>query len=106
MSHIADQTYLRKQYQNASNLNDRIQLHVRFSTNRYDFQQWVFDHLKLAPHSRVLEVGCGPGSLWRPNLARIPEDWQITLSDFSPGMLEAARQSLVGARPFAFQDAD
>jgi len=106
MSQIADQNYLRTQYQNASNLNDRIQLHVRFSTNRYDFHKWVFDQLRLAPNSRVLEAGCGPGSLWRPNLARIPESWEITLTDFSPGMLEEARQNLAGARPFAFQVAD
>ena len=70
MSIISNQTYLREQYKNAANLNDRIQLHVRFSTNPYDFHMWVFDQLKLGPDSRVLELGCGPGSLWRPNLAR------------------------------------
>jgi ubiquinone/menaquinone biosynthesis C-methylase UbiE len=106
MPHIADQTYLREQYKNASNLNDRIQLHVRFSTNPYDFHMWVFDQLKLAPDSRVLELGCGPGSLWRPNLARIPSGWQITLTDFSPGMLAEARANLAGTHPFAFEQAD
>ena len=106
MPNIADPAYLREQYKNASNLNDRIQLHVRFSTNRYDFHKWVFDQLKLGPESRVLELGCGPGSLWRPNLDRIPPGWQITLSDFSPGMLEQARANLAGARPFGFQQAD
>jgi len=106
MPNIADQSYLREQYKNAANLNDRIQLHVRFSTNRYDFHMWVFDQLKLAPDSRVLELGCGPGSLWRPNMARIPAGWQITLSDFSPGMLAEARANLAGAHPFAFEQAD
>jgi len=106
MPNIADQTYLREQYKNAANLNDRIQLHVRFSTNQYDFHMWVFDQLQLAPDSRVLELGCGPGSLWRPNLARIPTGWQITLTDFSPGMLAEARANLSGARPFAFEQAD
>lgn len=106
MPEIADQAYLREQYKNASNLNDRILLHQRFSTNQYDFQLWVFDQLRLAADSRVLELGCGPGSLWRPNLGRIPAGWQITLTDFSPGMLEEARVNLAGARPFAFQQAD
>ncbi|MEO7909170.1 MAG: class I SAM-dependent methyltransferase [Roseiflexaceae bacterium] len=106
MSNIADQTYLREQYKNASNLNDRIQLHVRFSTNPYDFHLWVFDQLKLGADSRVLELGCGPGSLWRPNLARIPAGWQITLTDFSAGMLAEARANLAGAHPFAFEQAD
>jgi ubiquinone/menaquinone biosynthesis C-methylase UbiE len=103
---ISNQTYLREQYKNAANLNDRIQLHVRFSTNRYDFHMWVFDQLKLAPDSRVLELGCGPGSLWRPNLARIPAGWQITLSDFSPGMLAEARTNLASAHAFALEQAD
>src|SRR5262249_18967309 len=106
MSKIADQSYLREQYKNASNLNDRIQLHTRFSTNRYDFQMWVFDQLKLASDSRILELGCGPGSLWRPNCERIPPGWQITLTDFSIGMLEEARANLTGAPAFTFQLAD
>lgn len=106
MSNIADQTYLREQYKNAANLNDRIQLHMRFSTNPYDFHMWVFDQLKLAADSRVLELGCGPGSLWRSNLARIPDGWQITLTDFSPGILIEARANLAGAHPFTFEQAD
>jgi ubiquinone/menaquinone biosynthesis C-methylase UbiE len=106
MPTISDQTYLREQYKNAANLNDRIQLHLRFSTNPYDFHMWVFDQLQLAPDSRVLELGCGPGSLWRPNLVRIPAGWQITLTDFSPGMLAEARANLASARPFAFEQAD
>jgi ubiquinone/menaquinone biosynthesis C-methylase UbiE len=106
MPNIADQTYLREQYKNAANLNDRIQLHVRFSTNRQDFHMWIFEQLKLAPDSRILELGCGPGSLWRPNMARIPAGWQITLTDFSPGMLAEARANLAGAHPFAFEQAD
>jgi ubiquinone/menaquinone biosynthesis C-methylase UbiE len=106
MSKIADQNYLHEQYKNATNLNDRIQLHQRFSTNPYDFHMWVFDHLKLAANSRVLELGCGPGSLWRPNLDRIPAGWQITLSDFSAGMLAEARANLGGAAGFGFEQAD
>jgi ubiquinone/menaquinone biosynthesis C-methylase UbiE len=106
MSNIADQSYLREQYKNAANLNDRIQLHQRFSTNPYDFHMWVFDQLKLAEDSQVLELGCGPGSLWRPNLARIPSGWQITLTDFSPGMLAEARANLAGAPRFVFEHAD
>jgi ubiquinone/menaquinone biosynthesis C-methylase UbiE len=48
-------------------------------------------------------LGCGPGTLWRENCERVPESWQITLSDFSPGMAQEARRNLTGARPgFAF----
>ena len=108
MSRIADQAYLlNKQYQNSSNLQARIDLHARFSTNAYGWFHWLFDHLQLPLAARVLELGCGPGLLWRENLSRIPAGWDITLSDFSPGMLQQARDNLHDAgRPFTFTVVD
>jgi ubiquinone/menaquinone biosynthesis C-methylase UbiE len=108
MSKIADQSYLReRQYHNASKLNDRIQIHVRFSTNAYGWLPWVFDQFNLPARSRVLELGCGPAHLWAQNIERVPAGWEITLSDFSPGMLGEARRTLAGAvRPFAFEVVD
>ena len=108
MSKIDDQTYLRdRQYKDASSLNDRIQLHVRFSTNPYGWMPWVFDQLRLPERCRVLELGCGPADLWRQNLDRIPAGWDITLTDFSPGMLDQARRNLAETdRPFAFEVVD
>ena len=74
MSKLSDQDYLlTDQYRNASNLNARIQLHVRFSTNKYSWMRWVFDQLDLPPHCHILELGCGSGELWRKNMQRIPE---------------------------------
>ncbi len=95
MPRIADQEYLlNKQYRNSSNLQARIDLHARFSTNTYGWFRWIFDHLQLPSQAHVLELGCGPGLLWRENLGRIPAGWDITLSDFSPGMLQQARDNL------------
>ena len=95
MPNLNDSTYLlEKQYRDASNLNARIALHRRFSTNTYDWFHWVFDHFDIPPVARVLELGCGPADLWRKNLHRIPEGWDITLSDFSPGMVEKAQTNL------------
>ncbi|MEZ4661459.1 MAG: class I SAM-dependent methyltransferase [Caldilineaceae bacterium] len=104
-----DQSYLlNDQYKNASNLNKRIQLHARFSTNVYGWHPWVFDRALRAPaNARVLEVGCGPGELWRENLDRVPTDWRVTLSDFSPGMLAKAQQNLAAlAGRFEFRQLD
>ncbi len=91
----SDQAYLlTDQYQNSSNLDARNQLHARFSINEYGWQRWVLDQFGFAPESHILELGCGPCYLWLENLDRIPEGWDITLSDFSPGMLQKARQNL------------
>jgi ubiquinone/menaquinone biosynthesis C-methylase UbiE len=99
---------LQQQYKDAGNLNARIALHKRFSTNPYPWTRWVFDQLlELPAGARILEIGAGPGTLWRGNLDRIPAGWDVTLTDFSPGMLAEAQNTL-GARghPFSFAIAD
>jgi SAM-dependent methyltransferase len=91
---LSDQLFVHNQYRNAGNLNSRIALHQRFSTNPYGWLRWVFDQFHLPPQCRILEIGCGTGDLWRENLDRIPEDWEITLSDFSAGMVDHADRNL------------
>src|SRR5581483_3200584 len=106
MDTYRDQAYLlQSQYKNATNFNARVELHNRFSVNPYGFHRWVFDHLQPGEQSALLELGCGPGGLWRSNRRRIPVGWQITLTDFSPGMLEEARRSL-GEDRFTYRVAD
>jgi ubiquinone/menaquinone biosynthesis C-methylase UbiE len=98
---------LNEQYKDASNLNTRLGIIQRLSAEPVDWYQWIFSFIKPAPRCRVLELGCGPGNLWRRNLERIPPDWEITLSDFSPGMLKDAQANLSqSGRKFAFQVID
>ena len=108
MKGITDQHYLSKdQYRDASHVNRRFQLHDRFSTNTYGWHPWVFDQFKRPLQSRLLELGCGPGHLWAKNAGRIPRQWEITLSDFSPGMLQDARRNLQeSSRNFRFVGID
>ena len=54
---------LTEQYRNAANLDARIDLHSRFSTNPLNWYRWLFDHLALPEGARVLELGCGPAKL-------------------------------------------
>ena len=105
MPEINDSAHLlRKQYRDASNLNARIDLHKKFSTNTYDWFLWIFDHFDIPPIARVLELGCGPANLWQKNLYRIPEGWDITLSDLSPGMVDKAAANLADStHPFHLQ---
>lgn len=99
MARIDDPAYLlHEQYRTSGNLQARIDFHVRFRTNPYDWQLWVFDRLRLPAEARVLEIGCGAGSLWLENRSRIPAGWEVTLSDLSAGMLAQARRSLGSSR--------
>ena len=108
MSKVNDQEYLRTdQYKDASKLNARVRIHVEFSTNPYGWFRWVFDQYDLEPQARILELGCGPGDLWVENRERLPQGWQISLSDFSPGMLAQTRKKLSSLpHPFKFETID
>lgn len=92
-------SWLTTQYRTNGNLSRRLDLHRRFSANSQGWHRWVFDHLALSPAARILELGCGPGTLWLDNRTRVPRDWRITLSDFSPGMIDEARRQLVDVAP-------
>ncbi len=110
MKRISDQDYLlNDQYKTAANLNARIALHRRFSTNPQGWLSWAWSHwLRLIPASaRVLEVGCGTGNIWSGHLDQIPEGWTVTLTDFSSGMITEAKKSLQTAlERFTFAEAD
>lgn len=86
------------QYQNASNLRARIRIHDELSANKYGWMRWYFDRLLNIPHMsknlKILELGCGDASLWAKNMDRIPKEWDITLTDFSKGMLYDAKMNL------------
>lgn len=95
------------QYRTSANLDARIRLHVRFSTNHYGWPRWVLEQIDAPSGAHLLEVGCGPASLWAENAGRIPADWQITLTDQSAGMITQAQQALAAAgRPFQFAQMD
>ena len=83
---------LEDQYRDDSNLQARIALHALYSTNPEGWFDWLWAREAPAPGARVLEVGCGPAEMWKENLDRLDPTVSLTLSDFSPGMIEAARR--------------
>ncbi len=104
---LNDPGFLKEQYTDSTRLGTRLDLHKRFSVNPVPWHVWVFDRLlDLPPHCRILELGCGAGALWEENLQRIPPGWQITLSDFSSGMLESTQRKLEKLHPFQFKPID
>ena len=94
------------QYATDVNLRARIDLHQRFSTAKEDWHRWVFDRVAPPEGARILELGCGPAELWKRNLDRIDPTWQLTLSDLSPGMIEAAQQVLGDRAEYAVADSE
>jgi ubiquinone/menaquinone biosynthesis C-methylase UbiE len=96
---------LEQQYKSDKGLSSRLKLHERFSTNRTSWHTWVFDQLQTPDRALVLELGCGNGALWSENQHRVPDRWQIILTDFSDGMLSSARVRVRDHR-FSFQIVD
>src|SRR5436190_1723399 len=90
-----DPNYLKhEQYKDSSKLSARARLHSQYSRNPYGWFKWLFDQYQFPPDARLLELGAGAGWLWLNNAERIPPGWQITLSDFSAGMVAEQRQAL------------
>jgi 2-polyprenyl-3-methyl-5-hydroxy-6-metoxy-1,4-benzoquinol methylase len=87
---------LEEQYKNSSKLNTRINIHEKYSENKQDWHLWLFEQLSISPNSRILEIGCGDGTFWLKNRERINSTWNITLSDYSEGMIESAQKNLAG----------
>ena len=74
---------LTRQYRTPVNLEARAALHERFSTNPVSWQDWVFSQLPLQVTTHVLEVGAGPGWLWRANRKRLPSGLSALITDRS-----------------------
>ena len=107
-THITDQDYLlHERYKDATSFSLCLQAIKPLQTSKIDWYHWIFEHIRKAPGCRVLELGCGPGDLWRENAEAIPPDWEVTLSDFSAGMLKGAQENLKNINhTFAFQVID
>ena len=98
---------LKNQYQNATNISSRINLHSLYSQNKQGWFPWIFEQCRISPGIRILELGCGDGTLWTDSLSLLPEDISITLSDISSGMLRDARRAIGSSDTrFAFRAFD
>lgn len=90
---------LKNQYQNASNISARINLHSLYSRNPQGWFPWIYEKCRIRGGMNILELGCGDGTLWKENLKLLPEQIQITLSDLSEGMLRDTRRTLGAEDP-------
>ncbi len=107
-----EETNIIEQYKNAKNLNDRISLHEKYSTNSQGWFNWLFEKIDFSKVNRLLELGCGNGKLWQENTIDL-RNREIFLSDISEGMVDEVRTKLgsdfncivVNAEKIPFKDA-
>lgn len=88
-----EETTIIEQYKNAKNLNDRILLHEKYSTNKQGWFSWLFEKIDFSRINRLLELGCGNGKLWQENKVEL-RNREIFLSDISDGMIDEVRNKL------------
>lgn len=94
MSEINDTEVVKQQYANASNLNVRISIHDRYSTNKIGFRNWIVSNYRIDKGMKVLELGCGTGTVWKDRETIINSCSKLVLSDLSEGMVAAAKENL------------
>lgn len=94
MEKLNQRQAVQEQYKRTDNLNTRISLHAKYSTNKQGFGNWIFSHYDLLAGSRVLELGCGTGDMWKTKLPAPRQDIALTLTDMSENMVSSAKALL------------
>lgn len=85
---------MKNQYQDASNISARINLHSLYSKNKQGWFSWVYEQLNIKEGQKILEIGCGDGTLWAKDKGKLPAHVEVVLSDISDGMLRDARRTI------------
>lgn len=101
---IHQASLVRSQYAAADKLNVRIAFQAKYSCNKQGFGPWINQHYALRPGMRLLELGCGTGSMWVDQ--PLPPGCTLLLTDLSEGMLAEAQHSLAHRPEITFQPMD
>lgn len=92
MSEITNKDNLTQQYLTDEKLAIRAQLHKRYNVNNQSIEDWFFTNFEMPRNPRILEIGCGNGSLWNNHLTILPIDSKLFLTDFSSGMVDIVQK--------------
>lgn len=82
---------VKTQYEDDKNLTVRAGLHAKHSTNPKGFAAWLFEQYRFAENDSILELGCGNAGQWAGEIEKLPSGCRLLLSDFSKGMVAAAK---------------
>lgn len=98
---------LQTQYRDSANLNARAAIY-RFADGIGFAPGQIFDLMRktIPADADILEVGCGPGWLWRSNLGMVPRSWRILLTDLTSGMTQEAMAAVGTDAQFSARQMD
>ena len=82
------------QYSSSNGLNTRITFHDLYSTNKDGYGNWILSNYEIFEGAKVLELGCGTGSVWAGHDDLIARCDMLMLTDLSEGMLSVAREKI------------
>jgi ubiquinone/menaquinone biosynthesis C-methylase UbiE len=105
-STMRDQEVLSRQYKDNSNLDIRKSLHKKYSTNPKAYSDWIISKIRFFKGCRVLEVGCGTGSLWENYAELISTFSELVLTDISKGMIDMVMESYADRKNILIQAMD
>lgn len=94
------------QYATSENLDIRIRLHAKYSTNRQGFNTWIVTNYDIRPNMRILELGCGTGVGWKGNVGLLRDCQRVVFTDFSPAILSEAEHTIGAHDNVAYEVAD
>ena len=96
-----------EQYQTATNLDIRIELHRKYSVNKKGWFSWLYEQLPIEKVDNILEIGCGSGELWIGADKKQLSGKHIVLTDISQGMIADAKKLMEKhGFPFDYQVMD
>ena len=91
---LNDSAAVKEQYSTSKGLDIRITFHDKYSTNKQGYGAWLVSNYDIRAEAKVLELGCGTGSLWLGQDDMVARCGKLVLTDFSEGMLETAKGNI------------
>lgn len=89
-----DSAAVKEQYATSKGLDIRITFHETYSTNKQGYIPWLVSNYDICEGMKVLELGCGTGSLWIGHDDLISKCDKLVVTDLSEGMLETAKGNI------------
>ncbi len=101
-----DPEAVKAQYAASEGLDIRRTFHDRYSTNKTGYVNWIVSNYDIREGMKVLEIGCGTGSIWTGLDGSLSKCGKLVMTDLSEGMLDAARRNLGERENVEFMTAD